>query len=102
MEFPTARQSDNRHSLDERRIARLGDVGDANRHSGQARHWLQTMQRLIAQTAPGSGVEHEFGCHTPQAIVASMRPTTALVVAGLLVLIVGAFLWQLWSSGSTP
>jgi hypothetical protein len=29
-----------------------------------------------------------------------MRPTTALVVAGLLALIVGAFLWQLFVSGA--
>jgi len=31
-----------------------------------------------------------------------MRPVTAAVIIGLLVLIVGAFLWQLYLAGATP
>lgn len=51
--------------------------------------------------APLSGQELQVGGHRAS-IVARMRPFTAFVVIGLVILIVGAFVVKLATTGLTP
>lgn len=79
------------------------DVADIERHPEQPGRTRQPSIGLVAESTVVSGDELEAAFrHRSLAIVGRMRPATALVVVGLLALIVGAFLWQIYSSGASP
>ncbi len=77
------------------------DVDDPHRDPGPARCRFEQTPGVVAQGAPLAGEEVEHG-HRPTIVGFSMRPFTTLVVVGLLVLIVVAFVVKLQSTGLTP
>jgi hypothetical protein len=90
------------HPRRERRVRGVSRVAHNEPDPGDAGERPHLGEGIVTETASLASEELEFGRHGDQAIVAAVRPTTAAVVAGLLLLIVGAFLWQLFVSGSAP
>ncbi len=74
------------------------DVDDDEPHPAAAcvaseeRKGLGTEPALVA----GHEAQHIVSAHDPTTLVLVMRPVTAIVLLGLLAIIVGAFLWQLY------
>ena len=80
-------------------------VGDVDRYAEPAGETQHDRLRLIAESALGLGEEHGVtpvdAVHDPT-MVARVRPATAAVVVGLLLLILVAFVVKAQTSGFTP
>ncbi len=74
------------------------DVDDRNGEAAPAGMFGNDRGRLIAQVAirPRQEGEGPGRSHAVATLRPAMRPVTALVLVGLLAVIVGAFLWQLY------
>jgi hypothetical protein len=100
MQLGSARNQ-HRNTLADFSVGQLGGIPHDKSDPRPFRKRTDLRHRVVAQAAPCFRDELEFCRHGLEAIVTAMRPTTAVVVAGLLILIVGAFLWQLFISGAT-
>ena len=79
------------------------DVDDDHRHPIASSRVFDGLQRRLAERATVSRDELDAGCaHAVTIFAPGMRPFTAFIVVGLMVIIVVAFVIKLQTSGFTP
>jgi hypothetical protein len=82
--------------IEQQQVRIVVDIDEVERNA------RQQGDGVLAEMTALPGEKAEVGAHDPKAIVTAMRPFTTIVVIGLVVLIVGAFVVKLATTGLSP